>query len=311
MKFIDLVRSMKSRLDGKKKFKKIEVYAMERILAPVPAASDYSVSADLWQRLEDEIKLVSARIDAGDDLTPDDVVNVRKLKSEVDGYLVSFNKAMHDSQIKYKKMVEKGLVDIGFNTIEQFIAKKRQEQSILQNNRVALKMDKLKQISDDLLAKTEKLKEIPMSKELLPAFTARFPKVQSGAKSNDIMDWNPYIAIISRTIMIMDTFFCDPKYADAALLPLHSGTIRELLLFARDGKEEHIVNVPVKFKEDQPIIRVEKLKQCLTSKEDGIKYIRTVLADMEDMTGLSDPVKKVKTEQAWEEISLIVRLINS
>ena len=40
--------------------------AATELLAPVPAAADYSVSAELWQRLEDEIQMVSRRIDNGD-----------------------------------------------------------------------------------------------------------------------------------------------------------------------------------------------------------------------------------------------------
>ncbi len=280
-------------------------------LAPVPSAEDYSVSADLWERLENEIKAVSARIEAGEDLTPDDVSNVRKLKSEVDRYVTDFNKAMMSDQKKYKAMVEKMLTELGYNEIEQFVSKKRKEQTDLQNGRIAYKMESLKTISDGLLEKTSKLKDVPMAKELLPAFTARFPKIQSGSKNNMVTDWKPYFAILSRTIAIMDSFFSDPKYEDAALLPLHAGTIRELLAFARDGKEEHIVNVPVRFKEDQPLIHAEKLKQSMKSKADGIEHIRNIIDGMKDMDSLSEADRQVRTKQAWEEISLIVSLCNN
>lgn len=284
--------------------------ATSELLAPVPAAADYSVSADLWQRLEAEIQSVSARIEAGDQLMPDDVANVRKLKSQVDNYVTSFNKAMRDAQNEYRKMVDRRLTELGFDNIEQFVAKKKQEQSAAQNARIAYKIDRLKAIFDELLEQTKQLKNIPMAKELLPAFTARFPKVQSGAKNNDITDWKPYFAILSRTVTVMDTFFCDPKYADAALLPLYSGTIRELLAFAKDGKAEHLKNVAIKYQEDQHLIQEEKLKRELKTKADGLTYIRRILEDMGDMGNLSDAAKQVRTEQAWENISRIVRLIN-
>lgn len=285
--------------------------AAKELLAPVPSAADYSVSIDLWQRLEEEIQSVSERIDAGDDLTPNDVTNVRKLKSQVDNYVTDFNRAMRNAQGKYRKMVDAELKELGFDKIEQFVAKKRQEQSNLQNSRIAYKMECLKEIYDGLLTRTECLKDVPASKELLPAFIARFPKVQSGAKNNDITDWMPYFSIMSRTITIMDTFFRDPKYADAVLLPMHSGTIRELLAYARDGKEEHLANVSVKFKEDEPLIRAEKLKQKLTSKTVGIEHIRRILDDMGNMEHLSDEAKQVRTDQIWEEISQIIRLCNT
>lgn len=285
--------------------------AVTELLAPVPAAADYSVSAELWQRLEDEIQMVSQRIDNGDELVPDDVVNVQKLKKQVDTYVTSFNKAMRDAQGKYRKLVDSRLTELGFNKIEQFVAEKRHEQSTAQNNRISYKMESLRNLSEGLIAQTKRLKDVPVAKELLPAFTARFPKVQSGAKTNDIMDWTPYFAIMSRTVNILDTFFCDPKYEDAALLPLSSGTIRELLAYVKDGKDEHLANVQVKYKEDQGYIRVEKLRAVLVSKEDGLQRIRKILDDMKDMGSISDAAKHVRMEQAWEDISLIVRLVNS
>lgn len=278
---------------------------------PVPTAADYSVSAELWERLESEVKSVSARIQAGEELIPDDVTNVRKLKTQVDQYVTSFNKAMRESQDKYKKMISGMLTNIGYDFIEEFVAKKKQEQSIIQNNRIAYKMESLKNLSDGLLARTKRLKDVPMAKELLPAFTARFPKVQSGAKNNDINDWKPYFNIMLHTVTVMDTFFCDPKYEDAVLLPLHSGTIRELLAYVKDGKEEHLANVKIKFKEDEYFIREEKLKRSIKSKADGINYIQQILEDMNDSSGISEAAKQVRIEQIWEEISLIVRLINN
>lgn len=284
---------------------------MKELLAPVPSAIDYSVSADLWQRLESEVRSVSARIEAGDELTPDDVSNVRKLKSQVDGYVTGFNKAMREDMEKYRKMVDRMLAEIGYDGIEQFVARKRQEQSRVQDSRVAYKMETLRNMADGLLARTNRLKDTVMARELLPAFTARFPKVQSGAKGNDINDWTPYFSVVSHTVTVMDVFFCDPKYEDAVLLPIHAGTMRELLAYARDGRVEHLANVPVKFREDQHLIREEKLRRSLGSVSDGMNRIRQVLEDMDGMEGLSDAAKEIRTRQAWEEISLIVRLVNS
>lgn len=280
------------------------------LIASVPSPSDYSVSSDLWAALESEIQKVSTHIKNGDELVPNDVANVRKLKTQVDSYVTAFVRAMNNAQSQYKKLVERKLVELGFNEIEDFVAKKRKEQSAIQDARIAEKMDNLKTISDGLLKQTERLKDVPMSKELLPAFTARFPKVQSGAKTNGIKDWAPYFAIMSRTVMVMDAFFKDPKYEDAVLLPLYSETIRELLAYAKDGKEEHLANVPVKFQQDQHLIREAKLKQSLNSKADGIEHIRQVLLNVDNMDDLSETVRTIRMEEAWEQISQIVRLVN-
>ena len=284
---------------------------MTELLAPVPAASDYSVSAELWGRLEDEITVVSNRIKAGDNLVPEDVVNVRKLKSQVENYVTDFNKALRTAQSQYRTLVDRRLAELGYNEIEQFVATKRQEQTDTQNKRIAYKMGTLQTISDGLLERTVKLKDTLLAKELLPAFTARFPKVQSGAKNNDILDWKPYFTIMAHVVKVMDAFFCDPKYDDAVLLPIYSETLRELLAYARDGSEEHLANVKLRYQEDQSLIRNEKLKQQLRTKSDGVNHIRQVIADMGDLDSLSEAVKESRMEQAWEEITLIVRLINN
>ena len=87
--------------------------------------------------------------------------------------------------------------------------------------------------------------------------------------------------------------------------------MRELLAYAKDGKDEHILNVPVKFEQDQQFISDEKLKSELKSKAGGIIRIKQILDDMGDMEAISDSVKQVRTEQTWEEISRIVRLVNN
>lgn len=281
------------------------------MLAPVPSAADHSVSADLWNRLEAEIEAVSVRIDAGEKLVPDDITNVRKLKSEVDSYVTGFNKAMRDAMDNYKKMVARRLADLGFDRIEQFVAMKRAEQSRDQDARIAVKMDALKMLSDGLIARTTKLKDMSVASELLPAFVARFPKVQSGAKGNDITDWKPYFSVMYHTVMVMDTFFNDPVYADAGLLPIYSGTIRELLAYARDGKQEHLEAVRTKYGQDAELIRIEKLRRSLTSKEDGIFHIRHILNSMGDMGALDSSTREMAIGRVWSEITDIVRLVNN
>lgn len=285
--------------------------AATELLAPMPSAADYSVSAELWQRLENEIILVSDRIKAGEELVPDDVVNVQKLKKQVDNYVTGFNRAIRDASVDYRKLVDRRLTEIGFNTIDDFVKKKRQEQTAEQDKRVAYKMGMLKNIAEQLIMRTKILKDMPVAKELLPAFVARFPKVQSGAKSNDINDWRPYFNIMAHTVSLIDTFFSDPGYEDATFLPLYSSTIKELLAYARDGNPEHLEDFKSRYEEDQKYIREEKLRQRLQTKEDGIREISSILEDINNMDSRSDAVHELRIGQAWEDISRVVSLINS
>lgn len=285
--------------------------AATELLAPMPSAADYSVSAELWQRLENEIILVSDRIKAGEELVPDDVVNVQKLKKQVDNYVTGFNRAIRDASVDYRKLVDRRLTEIGFNTIDDFVKKKRQEQTAEQDKRVAYKMGMLKNIAEQLIMRTKILKDMPVAKELLPAFVARFPKVQSGAKSNDINDWRPYFNIMAHTVSLIDTFFSDPGYEDATFLPLYSSTIKELLAYARDGNPEHLEDFKSRYEEDQKYIREEKLRQRLQTKEDGIREISSILEDINNMDSRNDAVHELRIGQAWEDISCVVSLINS
>ena len=285
--------------------------AATELLAPVPSASDYSVSADLWQRLEDEVIAVSNRIAAGDDLVPDDVANVQKLKKQVDNYVTGFNKAIRDASSDYRKLVDRRLAEIGFNNIEEFVHKKRQEQTAEQNKRIAYKMEMLKNISEQLIIRTKTLKDTPVAKELLPAFVARFPKVQSGAKTNAIDDWRPYFNIMAHAVSLLVAFFADPQYEDAVMLPLYSTTIRELLAYARDGNPNHLENLKEHYKEDQEYIRIEKMKQRLLTTEDGIKEIQGILEDIDNMDNANEAVHDLRIGQAWEEITRVVSLINN
>ena len=277
---------------------------MTELAVPVIAPEDYSPSAELWFQLEEEIKKVSARIEAGEEMVPEDVARVRSLKTQVEAYVTAFNKATRNAQNAYKQLIAGRLADLGFPEIEAFIAKKREEQTLAQNQRISGKMDTLKNLVEGLLARTEKLKETPLAGELLPAFTARFPKIQSGAKNAEIKDWTPYVKIVSHTLTVLEAFFLDPLYKDAVLLPLHSATMRELLAYVRDGDSARITRILNDYEADAPLLHIEKLKRELKSWEDALTRVARIAKD-------ADTLNKVGRRKAWEEISLIVRLLQS
>lgn len=285
--------------------------AAKELLAPVPSATDYSISAEIWERLETEIKAVSKRIEAGENLVPEDVANVQRLKKQVDSYVSRFNKAIRDASAAYRTLVDRKFAEIGFGTVDSFVMKKRQEQTAEQNKRIAYKMGMLKNISEQLIARTAVLKNMPVAKELLPAFVARFPKVQSGAKSNDINDWRPYFNIMAHAVSLIDTFFSDPRHEDAVLLPLYSSTIKELLAYVRDGNPDHLEDFEARYAEDEQLIRLEKMSRRLQTKEDGINEIAAILKSIEEMDSKNSTVRELRIGQAWKDISYVVSQINN
>lgn len=266
------------------------------VLAPVPDAAEHTVSAEIWEALTDEINFVVGRIDAGEDLTPEDVVTVRNLKKQVESYLTTFNKAMRDAQNKYKDLVAKQLSDLGYDRIEAYIQMKRQEQTKEQNARLMAKQTQLRDIVFAQLEQTEVLKTTAIAQELLPAFSHRFPIVNSAAKSKIITNWGPYEAIIKTSLNMLETFFKDPAFVDAKLLPITSATIQQLLLYIRDGNLEHLSIMRAVFAKDAAFIATQKLKTEITTKEIAVDRIGDIM------------IKEISAEEKIRDIAQIIRI---
>ena len=249
------------------------------VRASVPNPEEYTVSAEIWEALTTEINTVVGRIDAGEVLTNEDVKKVRSLKKQVDTYLTTFNKAMRSAQDSYKQVIAKQLDDLGYNKIEVYIQKQHAVQVQEQNQRMSAKMGKLKEIIDAKIEGTAKLKETTLASELLPAFTSRFPEINSGAKNKEVSNWAPYEAVITSVVRILDAFFC--QYPKTCQLPLMSATMRNLLQYVKDGNIEHISDMPSAIKADEHLIRQWELRQEITDEGVALNKIHDILEQEE------------------------------
>lgn len=267
------------------------------IPAPVPNGNDYTVSAEIWEALKTEINTVVARIDAGEQLSPEDVTNVRSLKKQVETYSTTFNKAMRDAQTKYKDLVNKQLLDLGYNKIDAYILEQRKKQQDEQNTRIATKQNQLRVIVETQLANTVLVKQTALAHELLPAFVSRFPNVNSSAKTKEITNWGPYEAIVKTSLNMLDVFFHDPIFEGAITLPITSATMQQLLKYIRDGQLEHLACMREIFVKDQGYLTQQKLRVEITSKEIALEKITEVLAKEEK-----------STDQKLAEIDQILRI---
>lgn len=246
-------------------------------MAPVPDAEEYTVSAEIWEALTDEINYVAGRIDAGENLTPNDVVKIKELKKQVESYLTMFNKAMRDAQSTYKELVSKQLDELGYRKIENYILEQRKKQTDEQNARLSEKQRQLRKIVEEKLEETHVLKTTAIAGELLPAFTHRFPNVNSSAKSKDISNWGPYEAVIKTSLNILDVFFGDPAFEGAALLPVTSVTMQQLLAYIRDGNLERLSAMRTVFAQDEELLKTQRLKEEITTKEIAVDKIRNIM----------------------------------
>ena len=245
--------------------------------APVPDASEFTVSSRVWDTLTQEVNAVVARIDAGEELVPEDVVEVRSLVKQVESYLTMFNRAMRDAQATYKQLVAKQLESLGYGRIENYIREQREKQSREQNERIAEKQARLQEIVASALAATNVVKDTVLSENLLPAFSHRFPNINSAAKAKDVKKWEPYVAVVTSTLQMLDAFFTDPKYGEARELPITSSTMQRLLCYVKDGEMAHLVGMKDAYAQDEKMRNALRLQRRITSKAEGFCEIRNVL----------------------------------
>lgn len=270
------------------------------VRASVPNPEEYTVSAEIWDALTAEINTVVGRIDAGEVLTNEDVKNVRALKKQVDTYLTTFNKAMRSAQDSYKQVIAKQLDDLGYNKIETYIGEQHRKQVQEQNQRMSAKMQKLKEIIEKAVNAGAALKNTTLASELLPAFTSRFPEINSGAKNKEISNWAPYEAVVTSVIRLLDAFFC--QYPKTCQLPLLSVTMRNLLQYVKDGNIEHISDMQTAIKEDEPLIHQWELRQEITDEGVALEKIHDIL----EQEGLSSREKLNSIGQIIQIAALIM-----
>lgn len=268
------------------------------VKAPVPSAEEHTVSPELWEALTAEINAVVTRIDAGEELTPEDVKQVRSLKKQVEEYLGVFNKAMRNAQDTYKQLIAKQLDDLGYTKIENYITVQRTKMVNEQNQRLSAKQNKLRELVTDMLAKMPHLQKTALAGELLPAFVHRFPNINSSAKTKEITNWGPYEAVIRTTLGILETFFADPVFEGAMTLPVTSATVQQLLRYVREGDLSILSVMRTVFAKDAEYLKTERLKKEITTKEEALTKIAEIMNQNEGVT----PDEKIR------EIGRIVRI---
>ena len=269
------------------------------VVAPVLDASEYTVSGAVWEALTDEINVVVSRIEAGEELVPEDVARVRQLKNQVDSYLSAFNKAMRTAQANYKELLANQLQQLGYNKIDDYIQMQRKKQTDEQNQRLLTKQTTFNNLVAEALENTVHVKNTALARELLPALMHRFPNLNSASKNKDVTNWGPYQSVVETTMNMLDTFFADESFVGATGLPITSATYQQLLSYVRDGNLEHLKIMRDVFAKDAHFIEMTQLKAEITTKEIGLTKVETLLSS------------NLTTDEKVAEINKVMSIINS
>lgn len=254
----------------------------EITVAPNINPNNHAVENELWRTLEEEVKKVSLEIDSGAELQPKDIKKVRSLRRQVEDYVKEFNRTMRSVQQDYKEQVTERLDSLGYQAIEDYVLAQRKKQTDIQNERTSKKLKKLTDVVEQAVSETAVIKHTALGSEMLPAFLERFPTINSGAKANDIDDWEPYKQVVQTNLSHVDTFLNDTKYQAAQILPIHSQTMQQLLKYIRSGNIEQLATMKTIFESDREILENQVLKKHIQSHGDAIEMIQGMLPGEDD-----------------------------
>lgn len=252
---------------------------------------DHIVSDDIWETIEQEITSVVAEIDAGTELTPQDVKRVRSLRNQIDDYVKSFNRAMVSAQKDYKASVQRMLDDLGYDRIESYIKMKRSEQTAAENERVQEKLDTFTTIVNDAVQNTTVVKDVIPSSDIVSLFYNRFEKLKSGAKSKMVSDWIPYRAVVDANLETVDALL--QENPAIRILPSMSMTMKAITNFLRTGDDTSLQNITEVMKQDKPLLEQAVLRQQMHTKADALNMIKEVYESEATDTDKIDNISKI------------------
>lgn len=239
--------------------------------------TSYQIAPQLWDAITSEVNRLLPSIQSGEELTPDDVKEVRRLVGLVQNASQQYNKALTESYRNYKSILEQKLIEIGYGYIDEYITKKRQEQQTEISNRLTEKVNRFTNYVQSQIQETEHLKETHFVGAIPGQLMTLFPNVNSGAQTKEIKNWQPIEDIIREMI----------HYADTQITPIikqipSSSNIAQTFgkyFTTGDRTLIHPDNLKANLKLDQEWLREKMIAEQLTSEEILLQMIGAIAAE--------------------------------
>lgn len=239
--------------------------------------TSYQIAPQLWDAITSEVNRLLPSIQSGEELTPDDVKEVRRLVGLVQNASKQYNKALTESYRNYKSILEQKLIEIGYGYIDEYITKKRQEQQTEISNRLTEKVNRFTNYVQSQIQETEHLKETQFVGAIPGQLMTLFPNVNSGAQTKEIKNWQPIEDIIREMI----------HYADTQITPIikqipSSSNIAQTFgkyFTTGDRTLIHPDKLKANLKLDQEWLREKMIAEQLTSEEILLQMIGAIAAE--------------------------------
>lgn len=244
------------------------------VIVPEIDVNSHIVGTDFWQSIEAEIQAVITEIDAGTELTPNDVKRVRSFKNQIDEYVKEFNRALTSAQKNYRESVQQRLDSLGYHRIEAYVLEQRAKQTALETERINSKLQTFTEIVNLAMQETQFVKQTALAENVVPMFYNRFDKVKSGAKAKMINDWEPYRTVIKANLSVVDKFFGENPVV--LMLPTHSATMQAIISYLRTGDDSVLENIKDVMQHDVPLLEQMVLRKQISTKADALFHIAKV-----------------------------------
>jgi hypothetical protein len=237
----------------------------------------YQIAPQLWDAITSEVNRLLPSIQSGEELTPDDVKEVRRLVGLVQNASKQYNKALTESYRNYKSILEQKLIEIGYGKIDEYITQKRKEQQTEISNRLTEKVNRFTNYVQSQIQETEHLKETQFVGAIPGQLMTLFPNVNSGAQTKEIKNWQPIEDIIREMI----------HYADTQITPIikqipSSSNIAQTFgkyFTTGDRTLIHPDNLKANLQLDQEWLREKMIAEQLTSEETLLQMISSIAAE--------------------------------
>lgn len=240
----------------------------------------YMVPETMWHDIENEINELRQRIANNDDIQPEDVVQVQNLVKQVDDFGTNYTRAINKTSKEYKAYLQYKLKELKYDEITAYIAKRRAEHDKEVTARMTAKIAKLNEIINNELALHPTLAATGLKETLPNLFIGRFPKINSGAVSNEIKNWKPIESVIKTQMdKVEELLNLNPTIC---FLPIYSQTFQTLARYFRSGDINILASIPEVFKTDADLLRNIIIKQQMSTSDDLLKLVSDVMASTVD-----------------------------
>lgn len=250
---------------------------------------NYQISTGTWDAITQEVMRLTPMIQNNEDLTPDDVKEVKRLVKEVETASKEYNKALTASYKQYKAMLSAKLEEIGYTVIDNYIVKRRKEQQDAISTRLTSKVNHFTDLVRGEIEKTTNLKHTKFIAPIPSQMMALFPNVNSGAVTKEISDWSPIELMVHELIT-----YADEKVNNLIIeLPATSVVANTFGQFFTTGDRSLLENLHDVLRNDSEWLMNRHIALQLKSEDD----LLTMISD-------------IANEKRAESVNQIKRLLN-